>query len=183
MADNDNCMMRIAITPEEIRPDEATWITTLLESGWDMVHMRHPQASLRDIRDIIVALPQRLHKRIRLHGYFELINEFNLGGLHLNRRCPQPPANYTGPYSRSCHSIEEVTASADCDYVTLSPIFDSVSKPGYGARFSQTELLSIDKISSPLVIALGGVTPERVAALEQYNFSGYAVLGAINQFM
>lgn len=176
-------MLRIFITPEEIFPGEAVWITSLLDSGkWDTAHLRHPHATLRDMRNLIEAIPQRLHGRLRLHGHFCLASEFNLGGLHLNRRCPTVPDFYDGPRSRSCHSIEEVASSTDCDYVTISPIFDSVSKQGYKAAFSKQELTRLNDIESPHVIALGGVTPERVAVISEYNFSGYAVKGAIDLF-
>lgn len=178
----DKRLRMIAITPEEIQPGEAQWITRLLDGQWDTVHLRHPAASLTDMRRLIEAIPQRHHRRLRLHGHFELTSQFNIGGLHLNRRCPAPPAFYSGPISRSCHSVSEIIASADCDYVTLSPVFDSISKQGYRAAFSPEQLRQLDEVTSPQVIALGGITPERVPDLSRYNFSGFAVKGAIDQF-
>lgn len=175
--------LRIFITPEEIRQDEPERVSRLLQSGkWDIAHLRHPDATLRDMRNLIEAIPQKLHSRLRLHGHFCLAAEFNLGGLHLNHRCPSTPAFYSGPTSRSCHSIEEVIGSTDCDYVTLSPIFDSISKQGYHAAFSPEELQRLNDIDTPRVIALGGITPDRLTALDRYNFSGYAVKGAIDLF-
>ena len=153
----------IAITPEEIQPCEARWVTSLLSGPCEPP-------------------PPRPHRRLRLHGHFELAAQFNIGGLHLNRRCPSAPAFYSGPLSRSCHSIEEVIASTDCDYVTLSPIFDSVSKQGYKAAFSPEDLSRLDDVTAPQTIALGGITPERVPELSRYNFTGFAVKGAIDRF-
>lgn len=175
--------IRIFITPEEISADEPRLICQLLDSGWTAVHLRHPDASLSDMRRLIEAVPQHFHRRLRLHGHFVLTSEFNLGGLHLNRRCPAPPAFYAGPVSRSCHSVDEVEAASECDYVTLSPIFDSISKPGYRAAFSADELMRLNAITSPDVIALGGITPARVELLKRYNFSGFAVKGAIDMFL
>ena len=171
-------MMRIAVTGTEPRHDEGEWIATILREGWDAVHLRHPAASLSEMRRLIESVPQQLHSRLRLHGHFELINEFNVGGLHLNRRCPAPPANYRGGLSRSCHTVEEIAeADSHLEYVTLSPVFDSISKPGYTAAFSDYELESIETFSSPIVIALGGVTPERIDFIRRSGFGGYAVLG------
>lgn len=176
-------MIRIFITPEEINDGEAGRITGMLDSGkWDYAHLRHPDATLRDMRRLIEEIPQRLHHRLRLHGHFSLAADFNLGGLHLNRRCPSLPDFYDGPHSRSCHSIDEVTAATDCDYVTLSPIFDSISKQGYKAAFSQDELMRLNDIATPRVIALGGITPSRTEDIKKYNFSGYAVKGATDMF-
>ena len=112
-------MMRIAVTGTDPRHDEGEWIATILREGWDAVHLRHPAASLSEMRRLIESVPQQFHSRLRLHGHFELINEFNVGGLHLNRRCPAPPANYRGGLSRSCHTIEEIaTADSHLEYVT-----------------------------------------------------------------
>lgn len=175
--------LRIFITPEEIEDDEAARISHLLRSGkWDIAHLRHPYASLRDMRNLIEAIPQQLHHCLRIHGHMHLAAEFNLGGLHLNRRCPMPPSFYNGPISRSCHSLDEVMVSTDCDYVTLSPIFDSISKQNYHAGFTHEELMRINDIATPHVIALGGITPQRLPLLNKYNFAGYAVKGAIDRF-
>lgn len=176
-------LLKIFITPEEITPEESGLIIRLLDNEWDYVHLRHPLASLRDMRNLIESLPQRYHSHLRLHGHFSLAAEFNLGGLHLNHRCPVAPEFYTGSHSRSCHTLDEVAASTDCDYVTLSPIFDSISKTGYRAAFTDTDLQRLNELQSPLVIALGGITPERISSLGNYNFAGYAVKGAINQFI
>lgn len=172
-------LMRIALTPVDIADGEAAMITRVLDAGWDMVHLRHPASSLADVRRLIEAVPQRFHSRLRLHGHFALASEFNLGGLHLNSRCPAPPAFYTGPLSRSCHTVDEVIASQGYDYVTLSPVFPSVSKPGYGenSNFSASDLDRIDKMRPTSVIALGGVTPATLQELARMPFQGFATLG------
>ena len=170
----DNRALKIAITPESLFDGEASYIIAILQNGWDYVHLRHPGATLREMRTLIEAIPQNFHKRLRLHGHFELLNEFNLGGIHLNSRCPVAPSNYSGSISRTCHSIAEVNDNIHFDFLTLSPIFDSVSKQGYLAAFSAGELSSIP---SGKVVSLGGVTPDRVKELSKYPFIGYAVLG------
>lgn len=180
----DKTMMRIAITPEVTLPNEPRMVTDILTHGWDMVHLRHPGASLRDMRNLIEAIPQKFHPKLRLHGHFELLSWFNLGGVHLNRRCPELPSGYNGLFSRSCHSLEEFTQKgAGCDYVTLSPVFDSISKAGYTSSFTKKDLNEIGKTAGSIVntkvIALGGITSERVQQVKDYGFDGYAVLGAL----
>lgn len=168
-------LMRIAVTPPDIRIGEAAMITAVFDAGWDYVHLRHPQALARDIKRIIEDIPQKYHSRLRLHGHFGLVYEFNLGGLHLNSRCPEPPAGYKGPCSRSCHKVSELTQYPQCDYLTLSPVFDSVSKPGYQAAFTASQLHDLP--AEIRVVALGGVTPEHIHWISMQPFAGYAVLG------
>ena len=168
-------MLKIAVTPPDILDDEPRCITMILDHGWDFVHLRHPDASLREVKNVIESMPPRLHVRLRLHGHFELLNEFNLGGIHLNSRCPVPPPRYTGSVSRTCHTVNEVAEEAHkYDYVTLSPIFDSISKQGYTGAFSDEELMSLPKDK---VVALGGISPDRFKELSAYPFAGFAMLG------
>lgn len=174
----DSDFRLIAITAENPVPEEAKKIVFLLRSGFFRVHLRHPAASRREMRDLIEAIPLELHKRILLHGHFDLAADFNLGGLHLNQRCPVPPPFYRGGLSRSCHSIKEVEASEGMDYVTLSPVFDSISKKGYRSAFSADDLSSLSSLNIP-VIALGGVNFNNITELGKYNFSGAAMLGTL----
>lgn len=169
----------IAITPELPVTEEGRKIEALLKAGWARVHLRHPGDGRTDMRHLIESVNQRFHDRLVLHGHFDLTNEFNLGGLHLNGRCPVPPPLYHGPLSRSCHTIDEVlAASTGMRYVTLSPIFDSISKSGYHGAFTAEQLRTLDNANVP-VIALGGIDIERIKLLKGYNFSGYAMLGTI----
>lgn len=169
----------IAITPESPVADEGAKAAALLRGGFARVHLRHPGALRRDIQAIIEAVPPEFHSRLVLHGHFDLVHDFNLGGLHLNHRCPTPPAGYRGCLSCSCHSIDELDGAKEFAYVTLSPILDSVSKTGYRGRFTLTQLLEIPAVTKVPVIALGGITPEKVIMLKSLPFSGYAMLGAI----
>ena len=125
---------RIVITGAEPHANESERLTTLLSAGWTYVHLRYPGLSLRDVRYIIERIPQQYHPRLKLHGHFELVNDFNIGGLHLNSRCPVAPTHYSGKLSLTCHTVEDVAKAAetgDYSYVTLSPVFASISKQGY----------------------------------------------------
>lgn len=149
----------------------------ILDCGWDRVHLRHPMSTTDDMRRLIESLPSDCHKRLWLHDHHSLSDEYNLGGLQLNARHPQPPEGYSGFLSKSCHSVNEVKAPRDKAVVsvTLSPIFDSVSKPGYRGAFNARDLMSLT--AADHVIALGGITPETLPHLERYEFEGFAALG------
>lgn len=173
-------MLKIAITIPGELPDEAARIARLLESGWDFVHIRKPDWSLRDVRNLIEDVPYPLRSRLRLHGHFDLLNDYGLAGAHLNSRCPTAPAAARS-VTRSCHSLGEIRrleTSGDLDryqYVTLSPVFDSISKPGYASAFDIHD--PGFSIPERKVVALGGVTPDRIAELEAAGFAGAAMLG------
>ncbi len=77
--------------------------------------------------------------------------------------------------SRSLHSVEEIAGVKE-DYVFLSPVFPSISKPGYGGSLNLEEL---KVVVNRKVIALGGITEERLPIVERIGFGGAAMLGAV----
>ena len=166
----------IAITPEHQVSGEADIVTTLLEGGIDYVHLRRPDATEVEMRRLIEAIPGRLHGRLRLHSHFALVDECSLAGAHLNSRNLSYTGNH-GTITRSCHSLEEVVDASGYEYVTLSPVFDSISKQGYNAAISIADFARLRPPTK--VIALGGVTPDRFAMLHDVGFAGAAMLGYI----
>ncbi len=81
----------------------------------------------------------------------------------------------------SAHSRSEVEAAAavGADYVTLSPIFPTQSKPGYGPALGLTTLRRVAQAAPIPVIALGGITAENAASCIEAGAAGVAVMGEI----
>ena len=82
---------------------------------------------------------------------------------------------------RSCHDAGELRRAAAelCDYVTLSPVFASPSKPGYGPALGLATLDALVTAGVPAVYALGGVRPEDVAGCLDAGARGVAVMAAV----
>ena len=175
-------MKRIVITSPDFLPGEASAIIKLLDSGTDTIHLRKPEATIVQCRELLDQIPASYRKHIVLHQYFELCDEYELQGIHLNKRNPYMPANSKGTVSCSCHSLDEVVKrKPTMDYVFLSPIFDSISKQGYCSAFSIETLKNAQQegIIDEKVIALGGVTYSKLPLLESLSFGGAAMLGEI----
>ncbi|MBQ0057112.1 MAG: bifunctional hydroxymethylpyrimidine kinase/phosphomethylpyrimidine kinase [Bacteroidales bacterium] len=172
--------MYIVITRPQFTADEADAITAKFQSGLQRLHLRKPDSSIDDYRRLLSGIPACYHSRIVIHEHFQLLDEFSLCGVHLNRRNPEAPAGWTGHISCSCHTLEEVREKkARFDYVTLSPIFDSISKQGYASHFSIDQLEEAHRqgIIDGKVCALGGVTPGRTEMLHGLGFGHIMVLG------
>ncbi len=82
---------------------------------------------------------------------------------------------------RSCHDAGEVARAAQqgCDWVSVSPIGTTASKPGYGPALGVPGLAALLP-GAPPAYALGGVTdPAGARACRQAGAYGVAVLGAV----
>jgi thiamine-phosphate pyrophosphorylase len=80
----------------------------------------------------------------------------------------------------SAHSVADVAAAgaAGADYVTLSPIFLTESKPGYGPALG-TEALRAAATHGIPVLALAGVTATTADACFAAGARGVAVMGEV----
>ena len=175
-------MKIIAITTPKVIDEDAYIIKSLLDKGVDIVHLRKPESCIDDCRKLLSTLDAEYRASIVIHDYPELYSEFSLRGIHINRNVVALPLGYNGLKSRSCHSLEEVVRyKSEYDYLLLSPIFDSISKVGYRSTFNEDVLqqASTSGIIDSKVIALGGVTLDKISYLKGLNFGGAAMVGAI----
>lgn len=183
-------MELVVITAEGILPDEAAVLNRLLGQWPGKLHLRKPGASEDALREVLAGIEPCYRGHIVLHDNFGLVREFGLAGVHLNGRNPQPPDFPVGHISRSCHTLEEVAEALNdigrtqrYNYVFLSPVFDSISKSGYGKAFTREELeaAGLQGIINERVYALGGVDRHNIEDVARIGFGGVAVLGALWQ--
>lgn len=167
----------IAITPETTFAQEVDYITHILDAGFNYVHIRKPGMNEEQVGELIESIPTQYYERLKLNDYFPLAVKYGLAGVHLNHRNPTGPGGFGGfggKVSKSCHSVGELRNTDAFEYVFLSPVFDSISKKGYHANFTEDTLTG--SVGSK-VIALGGVTAERLPQVKAMGFGGAAFLG------
>jgi thiamine-phosphate pyrophosphorylase len=103
---------------------------------------------------------------------------------HLAARDPFP-TDRPGLVGRSCHDAAELRAAAaeGCDYVTVSPVFASASKPGYGPALGLDGLAALAALvaahAATPVYALAGVRPDDVPGCLAAGAHGVAVMGTV----
>jgi len=80
----------------------------------------------------------------------------------------------------SAHSIADVESAhaVGADYVTLSPVYQSASKPDYGPPLGLDTIQRAAQIGIP-VVALGGITTNNAAATMNAGAAGVAVMGSV----
>jgi thiamine-phosphate pyrophosphorylase len=81
----------------------------------------------------------------------------------------------------STHSPEEAREAQElgADYVTLSPIFLTASKPGYGPAIGLDALRTQTAALTIPIVALAGIEPGNAAQVRGAGAAGIAVMGSV----
>lgn len=176
--------MLIVISDSEFRPGEATLVNELFRAGLDLFHIRKYEAGESELREFIRAIDPEYREKLVLNHHHDLGEGLGLKRFHYSERDREnwKKAKWVGAnpeliYSTSVHSMEEYNGLPEhFSYAFLSPVFDSISKPGYlAASFD----FSIRKESDTKLIGLGGIHAGNTAKAIQLGFDGVALLGAI----
>jgi thiamine-phosphate pyrophosphorylase len=143
-----------------------------------------PVAERRALLAELVALGRRFGAMVMAHEDIDAVEAVGAAGVHLpgssdpalaRRRLPQ------GLIGVSAHSAAESAAQlrAGADYVTLSPIFLTDSKPGYGPALGLDTLAAAAQTAPGPIIALAGIGPDNAAACLAAGARGIAVMGEV----
>jgi thiamine-phosphate pyrophosphorylase len=81
----------------------------------------------------------------------------------------------------SVHGLDEARAAAEAgaDWVVFGPVYDTPAKRPYGPPQGLPALERVSRALSVPVIAIGGITPARVAEVRAAGAFGVAVISAI----
>ena len=143
-----------------------------------------PAAERRALLADLVELGRPFGAVVMAHEDIDAVEAVSAAGVHLpagsdpaaaRRRLPR------GLIGVSAHSENEAGAQlrAGADYVTLSPIFLTDSKPGYGPALGLDALAAAAAKAPGPIVALGGITPHNAAACLAAGARGVAVMGEI----
>jgi thiamine-phosphate pyrophosphorylase len=174
-------MRIVVISPEGSDPREVPALGGMLAAGLERYQVRKPSWGAGELEDWLLALPAAWRGALILHQHHELVPVLGLGGRH--DRDADPAS--AGAESRSCHDLASLRrAMGSYPQVLFGPIFPSISKPGHGPApdFPWLELKGILAGPRPgpcRVLAVGGVTAERLGRCLEAGFDGAALKGAV----
>ncbi|ASZ10252.1 thiamine phosphate synthase [Chitinophaga pendula] len=168
-------------------PGEADLLQAMLAAGADRVLLRKPGWTQQAYEQLLGQLPPAYYPMILLSGYPELCIRTGLGGLHCSEqlRASLPAAALQTLRAQGLLLSTGVHAPGLLDtlpnewqQVLLSPVFDSISKPGYKGSLSGDWQLPRTPAGRQ-VLALGGIDIHTVAAARRMRFDGIALMGAL----
>lgn len=172
----------IIITNPTAVSDEINTIHSLFDNGLEFLHIRKPDYSETEMILLLTAIRSDLRNQLVLHSHHYLANEFGITHIHFTKKERSNPFKVWNPErvtSTSTHSIEEFNTLRDFEYAFLSPVYPSISKPGY--ETSENLLKSIKNRTNfqTKLVALGGISAENIAATLKEGFDEVALLGTI----
>ncbi|CAM1341848.1 thiamine phosphate synthase [Tenacibaculum aestuarii] len=177
--------MIVLIAPEKDIPNEIEILQQLFKEGLDYYHFRKPDKNYEEHVAYLSQIDEKYHNRIVTHYFHELINEFNLKGIHFQEQKRIDVLENGSEYfiglnmigKTMSSSFHEPSASANCDiefdYHLLSPVFSSISKKGYEGR--GFDVNHIDKT----IVGMGGINTETIQKTVALGFQGIGVLGGV----
>ena len=133
--------------------------------GATMIQLRAPRLSAREIEREAARLQAESPVPVIVSSRCDIALAIGLAGVNL----PENDVSVTDArrllgdrwVSRSVHSVEAARASVDADCVIFGPVWETASHPG-GHAFGIAGLRSVVEASPVPVIAIGGVTRERI---------------------
>ena len=160
-----------------------------LGAGLRAVQLREKDLEVR----ALLALATPLREATRHHGARLLINDradvaLAVGADGVQRthaslpvaalREITPPGFLIGASAHSAAEAREVAAQG-ADFVVFGPVYDTPSKRRYGPPQGLAALEAAAAASTRPLLAVGGITPERVGEVRAAGAAGVAVIGAI----
>ncbi len=130
----------------------------------------------------LMRIGQDYGARVGVHGDTEAAALLGIP-LHLPAVADVKPARallgHDALIGQSCHDGAELAGAlaAGVQYATLSPTFESASKPGYRPMFDVDDLAAITAKAGLPVIALGGIAVATLPRLAGSGIAGLAVMG------
>jgi thiamine-phosphate pyrophosphorylase len=143
-----------------------------------------PPEERRTLLGALVALGHRYGAVVTVHEDIEAVVAVGADGVHLPSGGSPPTTRARLPVAligASAHSADEAAAllRAGADYVTVSPMFLTASKPGYGPAIGLDDLARIVARAPGPVVALGGITAQNATLCLSAGACGLAVMGEV----
>jgi thiamine-phosphate pyrophosphorylase len=177
--------MIVLISPEKDIKNEMIILNQLFDAGLEFYHLRKPLKNIQEYSAYLNKIEAKYHNRIVVHEFHELINKYNLKGIHFQEKKRRDHIDNPGQYfknlnmygktiSSSFHEVEELeNCEFEFDYHLLSPVFSSISKKGYKGKGFNV------KNSDKLIIGMGGVDLSTISEIFKLGFKGIGVLGGV----
>ncbi|QEC53746.1 thiamine-phosphate pyrophosphorylase [Anseongella ginsenosidimutans] len=169
----------LVITPALPVLGEQAIVRDLFGAGLSGLHLRKPGLDVKGIKAWLRYFTKAERSKIRVHSGDASLLEMGIAGLHLPFHALDKFICAGGGITASIHSWQEYAElERTIEYAFISPVYKSLSKPGYAENKNTWNLPAVPHVP---VIALGGIRSRNIAKVIQAGFSGAGLLGTVWQ--
>lgn len=174
-------------------PQKSPWtaeeiVKIVLEAGCRWVMYRDKAATIEIFRQtaaVLVGLCDKFNAKVCINEKIDVAEGLAGTGIHLQSSYDVPSAKSrlcpSALIGVSCHSISEAQKAEKlgADYVTFSPVFETLSKPGYGPLVGLEGLRNASQRLTIPIIALAGINSSNASQCMESGARGIAVMGGV----
>jgi thiamine-phosphate diphosphorylase len=156
-----------------------------VEAGVDLIQVRERDLEAAELASLVIALlavTRGTRTRLVVNDRLDIAVACGAGGVHLRGDSLAPaaarqmtPAGFL--IGRSVHGVEEVPGAAGADYLIAGTVFPTGSKPEAVTRLGPDGLRSLVRAARMPVLAIGGVTADRMDEIAAAGAAGFAAIG------
>jgi thiamine-phosphate pyrophosphorylase len=155
--------------------------------GIDVIQIREPDLDARELIEVtrgLLALERPAGVQVIVNDRLDVALAAGADGVHLREAgMPIGRVRATVPHrrfaiGRSVHDEETARWSADADYLIAGHVFETISKRGRPALGLDGLAGIVRAAGATPVLAIGGVTKERLGRLIEAGAAGAAAIGA-----
>ncbi len=154
------------------------------DASIDLIQIREPQLNARELVGMAMVAVHETRgssTRVVVNGRLDVARAVDADGVHLPASgVPVARARQCGPpdrprwlVGRSAHNAAELDAAADADYIVFGTVFATDSKPGLAGQGVEALATAVRHAQAP-VLAIGGMTPDRIRACAKAGAAGVA---------
>jgi thiamine-phosphate pyrophosphorylase len=154
------------------------------QAGVDLIQLREKDLASRELLGLAksaVEVSQGSNARIVINDRLDVALAAGAHGVHLGGQSAPPEVvrrhvDKDFLVGVSCHSLEDAlkAEAGGADYILLGPIFDTPSKRPFGPPLGLNKLSEVAKRIRIPLLALGGITVERVRPCLEAGATGIA---------
>ena len=178
----------IVISNPTFIKNEISTIHDLFENGMELFHVRKPDFSTAEMKAFLSEIKSDHRRNLVLHSHHQLAEAIGINRIHFTEKmraetseeCLKEWKGNRFSLSTSIHSMTDFEKLSDVfDYAFFGPVFESISKPKYASDIDFENELKQRNNNKTALIALGGITSERIKTALKYGFDDVALLGTI----
>ena len=156
-----------------------------VDAGIDLIQIRERDletAPLAALVAEVLAVTRGTPTRVVVNDRLDVALACGADGVHLRGdSIPPEAARRLAPagflIGRSVHTVEEAAAVEGADYLIAGTMFETASKPRGHAALGVDGLTALVRRVATPVLAIGGVTADRIAAIAAAGAAGIAAIG------